>query len=63
MLKAFELQKLIKAHLIFTAKNNNLLYFICARWLKELVTIDFVKLTMLWTTGPMLLLWTTMSFN
>ena len=44
-----------KAPLIFSAKNISTLDFRRTRRLNESLTNDFVKLTMLWTTGPWML--------
>ena len=43
------------AFLIFSAKNISTLDFRHTRRLNESLTNDFVKLTMLWTTGPLCL--------
>ena len=51
---AFALQKLLT---FFSAKNISTLDFRRTRRLNESLTNDFVKLTMLWTTGP----WTNFS--
>ena len=43
---------LLSCYNIFSAKNISTLDFRHTRRLNESLTNDFVKLTMLWTTGP-----------
>ena len=52
-----------KATHIFSAKNIRILYIESAKTVSEMTLNELVKLTMLWTTGPWELTFTTLSAN
>ena len=50
---AFAMQKLLT---FFSAKNIRILYIESAKTVNEMTLNELVKLTMLWTTGPWLII-------